>query len=175
MSLDERFFPDFLVAFLLAIRLLVETFVVEARLVPLAPARFLVEAALVFLLEVFLVLFLAPREAVDFFEADRFLLDFLAADLLRAFVVGILSSITPLSTVKLVSRERPLRDGCYVGSGFSGSECVVDELAVFATKQRPLIAEEALPVVDYALVFPPGPLKKIGEVSDLLLFRQTLS
>jgi len=103
MSLDERFFPDFLVAFLLAIRLLVETFVVEARLVPLAPARFLVEAALVFLLEVFLVLFLAPREAVDFFEADRFLLDFLAADLLRAFVVGILSSVTPLSTFNLLA------------------------------------------------------------------------
>jgi len=49
------------------------------------------------------------------------------------------------------------------------------ELAVFATKQRPSIPEEALPVVDYALVFPPGLLKKTGEVSDLLCFRQTLS
>jgi hypothetical protein len=46
----------------------------------------------------------------------------------------------------------------------SGSEWLADEPAVLATKQRPLIAEEALPVVDYALVFPPGPLKKIGEV-----------
>jgi hypothetical protein len=92
------------VAFLLEALLLVEAFVVEAfgadlrlveaRLVALAPARFLVEAAAgVFLLEVFLVLFLAPRE--DFFEADRPLLDFFAADLLRAFVVGILSSVTP--------------------------------------------------------------------------------
>ncbi len=35
-----------------------------------------------------------------------------------------------------------------------------DEPSVFATKQRPFIAEEALPVVDYALVFPPGLLKK---------------
>ena len=101
--MDERFFPDFLVAFLLEALLLVEAFVVEAfeadirlveaRLVPLAPARFLVEAAVFVLLEVFLVLFLAPRE--DFFEADRLLLDFFAADLLRAFVVGILSSVTP--------------------------------------------------------------------------------
>jgi hypothetical protein len=46
--------------------------------------------------------------------------------------------------------------------------------AACATKQRPLITEEALPVVDYALVFPPGPLRKTAEVSDLLLFRQTL-
>ena len=44
------------------------------------------------------------------------------------------------------------------------------ESAVFATKQRPFIPEEALPVVDYALVFPPGLLKKTGEVGDLLLF-----
>jgi hypothetical protein len=39
----------------------------------------------------------------------------------------------------------------------------------------PPFPEEALPVVDYALVFPPGLLEKIGEGSDLLLFRQTLS
>jgi uncharacterized membrane protein YfcA len=80
-------------AFLLEARLLVEAFVVEARLVPLAPARFLVEAALLFLLAAFLVLFLAPREVVDFLEADRPLLDILALDPLRAFVVGILSSL----------------------------------------------------------------------------------
>jgi hypothetical protein len=61
-----------------------------------------------------------------------------------------------------------------VGAGFSGSECVADDPPGFATKQRPLITEEALPVVDYALVFPPGPLKKTGEVGGLLLFRQTL-
>ena len=55
--------------------------------------------------------------------------------------------------------------------GISGSEMrfkFQDEPAVFATKQRPFIAEEALPVVDYALVFPPGLLKKTGEASDLL-------
>lgn len=46
-----------------------------------------------------------------------------------------------------------------VGAGFSGGECVAENRQ-FATKQRPLITEEALPVVDYALVFPPGPLKK---------------
>ncbi len=100
MPLEERFFPDFLVVFLLEALLLVEAFeaelrLVEARLVPLDPARFFVEAALVFLVAVFLVLFLVPREVVDFLEADRLLLDFLAADLLRAFVVGILSSVTP--------------------------------------------------------------------------------
>jgi hypothetical protein len=61
-----------------------------------------------------------------------------------------------------------------IGAGFSGSERVADKPAVFATKQRPLIPEEALPVVDYALVFPPGLLKKTGEVGGLL-FRQTLS
>lgn len=103
MPLDERFFPDFLVDLLEAL-LLVEPFLeafeaelrlVEARLVPLAVARFLVPAAAVFLLAVFLVLFLVPREVVDFFEADRLLLDFFAADLLRAFVVAILSSVTP--------------------------------------------------------------------------------
>lgn len=93
MPLGERFFADFLEAFLLEALLLVEAFVVEARLLPLAPARFLLEVALVFLFEAFLVLFLAPREVVDFFEADRPLLDFFAADLLRAFVVGILSSL----------------------------------------------------------------------------------
>ncbi len=89
MPLDERFFPGFLEAFLLAALLLVKAFVVEARLLPLETERFLV---LAFLLEAFLVLFFVPRAVVDFFEADRRLLDFLAADPLRAFVVGILSS-----------------------------------------------------------------------------------
>jgi hypothetical protein len=97
MLLDGRFFPDFLVAFLdtlLLVDLLVEAFVVEARFfVPFATARFLVEAALIFLLADFLVLFLVPREVVDFFEADRPLLDFFVADRLRAFVVGIISSL----------------------------------------------------------------------------------
>jgi len=97
MPLDVRFFPAFLLAFLLEALLLVEAlgleaFVVEARLLPFAPARFLVAAALIFRLAVFLVLFLAPREVLDFFEADRPLLVFLAADLLPAFLVGILSS-----------------------------------------------------------------------------------
>ncbi len=92
MPFDERFRPDFLVAFLLEAFLLVEPFVAEARLLPLAPARFLVDAALVFLLEAFLVPFLTPRDVVDFFAVDRPLLDFFAADPLRAFVVGILSS-----------------------------------------------------------------------------------
>lgn len=93
MPLDERLFPDLLEAFLLEALLLVapglEAFVVETRWPAFAPARFLVEAALVFLLAVFFVLFLAPRVAVDFFEADRPLLDFFAADPLRAFVVAI--------------------------------------------------------------------------------------
>ena len=101
MPLDVRFFPDFLVVFLPEALLLVEAFVearlvaalvVEARLLLLAPARFLVEAALVFLPADFLALFLVPRALVGFFEADRPLLDFFVADLLRAFVVGILSS-----------------------------------------------------------------------------------
>ncbi len=105
MLLDERFRPVFfLVDFLLEALLLVEAFGVEVRFLPLVPARFLVEAALVFLLEAFLVLFLAPREVVDFLEADRPLLDFFAADLLPAFLVGILSSVTPvLSTVNFLT------------------------------------------------------------------------
>jgi hypothetical protein len=107
---DERFLPDFLVAFLLEALLLVEAFlveaflearVVEARLLPLPAARFLVEAALVFLLGDFLVVFLAPREALDFLEADRPLLDFPAADFLRAFVVGILSSVNAPASIRL--------------------------------------------------------------------------
>jgi len=104
MLLDERFRPVFfLVDFLLEALLLVEAFAVEVRFLPLVPARFLVEAALVFLLEAFLVL-LAPREVVDFLEADRPLLDFFAADLLPAFLVGILSSVTPvLSTVNFLT------------------------------------------------------------------------
>ncbi|MFN2510817.1 MAG: hypothetical protein ABR568_05165 [Pyrinomonadaceae bacterium] len=111
MPLDERFFPDFLVVFLLEALLLVEAFeaelrLVEARLVPLDPARFFVEAALVFLVAVFLVLFLVPR-VVDFLEPDRPLLDFLAADLLRAFVVGILFLRNALlSTVNFLAGNR---------------------------------------------------------------------
>lgn len=105
MPLGERFFPDFLVAFLLEALLLAEPLVVEARLPPLAPARFLVEAALAFLLEAFLVLFLAPREVEDFFFADLTLLDFFAALPLRALVVAIISSVnSPLSTVRLLDR-----------------------------------------------------------------------
>lgn len=98
--MDERFLADFLVAFLPEALLLVEALVVaafevelrlvEARLLPLAPARRFVEATFVFLLAAFLVFFLAPRGVEDFFEADRLLLDFFAADLLRPFVVGIL-------------------------------------------------------------------------------------
>jgi hypothetical protein len=91
IPLDALLFPAFLVPFLLGALRLVEAFFVEARLVLLAAARFLVEALVVFLLAAFLVPFLAPREAVDFF-ADRLLLAFLAVDLLRAFVVGMLSS-----------------------------------------------------------------------------------
>lgn len=95
MPFDERFFPDFLDALLpeapLLVEVEVETFLADDRL-PLAPARFLVEATLVVLPAVFLVLFLAPREVTAFFEADRPLLDFRAADPLRAFVVGIFSS-----------------------------------------------------------------------------------
>ncbi|MDQ3668142.1 MAG: hypothetical protein M3410_16530 [Acidobacteriota bacterium] len=62
---------------------------VEVRLLALVTARFLVDAALVFLLDTFLVPFLAAREVVDFFEADRPLLDVFAADLFRALVVCI--------------------------------------------------------------------------------------
>lgn len=81
----------------------------EARFRPLLAVRFLVEGTLVFLRAAFLVLFLPPREVVDFFEADRPLLDFFTADLLRAFVVGILSSVTPvLSTIRLLDREGSL-------------------------------------------------------------------
>ena len=165
MRFGERFFPDFLVAFLVAFLLeallLVEAFVVEARLLPFAPARFLVAAALVFLLADFLVLFLAAREVVDFFAADRPLLDFLAADLLRAFVVGILSSLNAscLNTVRLLDRERPRWLLMWVRDS-PAANALVDEPAAFATKQRPFIAEEALPVVDYALVFPPGLLRR---------------
>ncbi len=146
---------------------------VEARLVLLAPARFLVEATLVFLLAAFLVLFLAPREVRGFLEVDRPLLDFLATAPLRAFVVGILSSVNAhVSSVILLDREG--RAPIAVLAGFPANG-LADEPAVFATKQRPFIAEEALPVVDYALVFPPGLLKKTGEVGNLLLFRQTLN
>jgi len=141
---------------------------VEARFLPLLAARFLVEATLVFLLAAFLVLFLPPREVVDFFEADRPLLDFFPADLLRAFVVGILSSVTPVSTFDcLTGRAAPLY--CTIG-WIPERMRWADEPAVFATKQRPFIAEEALPVVDYALVFPPGLLEKTCEVGDLPLF-----
>ena len=123
IPLDDRLFPDFFVAFVLEALLLVGAFeaelrLVEARLEPFAAARFFVEAAPVFLVEVFLVLFLAPREVVDFFEADRPLLDFFAVDPLRAFVVGILSSVTPLrNTVNFISREhRPVTvAGCWCG------------------------------------------------------------
>lgn len=78
MPLDVRFFPDFLVALPLTVLPLVEAlevflearlvaaFLVEARLLPLAAARFRVEAALVFLLADFLLVFLVPRELVDF-------------------------------------------------------------------------------------------------------------
>jgi hypothetical protein len=58
---------------------------------------------------------------------------------------------------------------------FPAANALAGEPAAFATKQRSSIPEEALPVVDYALVFPPGLLEKIGEGSDLLSFRQTLS
>ena len=42
----------------------------KARLLPFVVARFVVEAALVFLLAAFFVLFLAARDAVDFFELN---------------------------------------------------------------------------------------------------------
>jgi hypothetical protein len=112
MPLDERFFTDFLEAFLLETLPLVEAFRLEAfevetRLLPLAPARFLMEGALTFRLDDFLAVFLALREVVVFFEADRPLLDFLAADPLRALVVGMLSSFNALlSTVRLLNREK---------------------------------------------------------------------
>ncbi|CAN5662313.1 hypothetical protein BH18ACI4_BH18ACI4_26290 [soil metagenome] len=103
MLFDERFLPDFLEAFtrdalLLAEACLAEAFLVEARLTLLAAARFLGEEDLVVVVEVLLPLFLAPlvlavflaaREVVDFFEAERRLPDFLADDPFRAFVVGI--------------------------------------------------------------------------------------
>jgi len=97
MPLDDLFFAGFLEvlrgALLLEGLVLVETaaFVVEARLMPLAPARFFVEATVVFLPAVFFVLLLELREVADFFEATRPLRDFVAADRLPAFVVGILS------------------------------------------------------------------------------------
>lgn len=98
VPLDDRFFPDFLVDVrLLEALLFVAAFVVEALFLVEAPARFLAPAAPVFLLAAFLVPFflvpfLVPRELPDPFE-DRLLLDFLALEPLRAFVVGILSSL----------------------------------------------------------------------------------
>ena len=82
MPLDERFRPDFLVAFFAAL-FFVEALVVEALLL-LLPARFFVAAT--FLVAAFLVPFLAPRERADFFVADRPLLDFFAADRFVLFV-----------------------------------------------------------------------------------------
>jgi hypothetical protein len=51
----------------------------------------------------------------------------------------------------------------------SGSENA-DEQSAFATKQRPFIAEETLLVVDYALVFPPGLLRRPRSWRSSLVF-----
>ncbi|HYN26418.1 MAG TPA: hypothetical protein VES69_15460 [Pyrinomonadaceae bacterium] len=100
MRFEGRFFPDFFVEVRLAeALLLVEAFVVEALLRLTVPLRFLLEAGLLFLPAAFLVPFFDLRELVDPL-ADRPLLDFFAADRLRAFVVGMLSSsIAPPGTV----------------------------------------------------------------------------
>jgi hypothetical protein len=164
----DLLFAAFLVPFLLDALFFVEAFFVaaffvEARLVVLlAAARFLVEALVVFPLAAFLVPFLALREAVDFF-ADRLLLAFLAVDLLRAFVVGILSSGTP-SKVRFLM-ESPLVRCEYWCEIFRQPLSGPGKPTAFATKQRPFIAEEALPVVDYALVFPPGLLKRSARLT----------
>jgi len=148
MPFDGRFLPDFLEAVLEeAVRLVealgLEAFLVVTRLLPFCPARFLFGAALFFLLAAFLVLFFAPREGVVFFEADRPLLDFLAADPLPAFFVAILSSVNALAvTVRLLYRkDRAVRDSNSVGADFRGSE-TADESAAFATRQRPSILKK---------------------------------
>jgi hypothetical protein len=81
----------------------VPTALVETRLLALAMARLLLEAALAFLLAAFVVAFFAPREVVDFFEAERPLVDFFAADTLPAFDVAMHSSVKALArTVRLL-------------------------------------------------------------------------
>lgn len=92
MPFEGGFFRDFFVEVRFAeALLLVEAFVVEALLRLAVPLRFLLEAALLFLPAAFLVPFFELRELVGPL-ADRPLLDFFAADRLRAFVVGMLSS-----------------------------------------------------------------------------------
>ncbi len=111
MPFEGRFFPDFFVEVRLAeALLLVEAFVVEALLRLPVPLRFFLEVVLVFLPAAFLVPFFDLLELVDPL-ADRLLLDFFAADRLRAFVVGMLSSsIAPPGTVdsRTGTRQRSL-------------------------------------------------------------------
>jgi hypothetical protein len=155
-----------------------EAFVVEARLLLLVAARFLVEATVAVLPDVFLVLFLTPREVADFFEADRPLLDFRAADPFRAFVVGILSFVSPclLLFTLLVSGKDPRRDReLMMTMKISAKNVSPRETGPLATRQHPFITEEALPVVDYALVFSPGHLRRPAKLAIFSCFRQTLS
>ena len=92
MPFEGRFFPDLFVEVRLAeALLLIEALVVEALLRLTVPLRFLLEAALLFLPAAFLVPFFDLRELDDPL-ANRPLLDFFAADRLRAFVVGMFSS-----------------------------------------------------------------------------------
>lgn len=164
MAFEGRFFPDFFVEVRLAEALLfveafvVEAFVVEALLRLAVPLRFLLEAALLFLRAAFLVpfaAFLVPfferRELVDPLE-DLALLIFFAADRLRAFVVGMLSSsIAPCGTVGLPNRDRAPMVANAV-AGCPADDALANGLAAEGTsvchKATPSIVEEALPVVD---------------------------
>ncbi|MCA1574535.1 MAG: hypothetical protein LC770_08375 [Acidobacteria bacterium] len=99
MAFEGRFFPDFFVEVRLAEALrLVEACVVEALLRLPVPLRFFLEVVLDFLPAAFLVPFVPFFDLLELVDplADRLLLDFFAADRLRAFVVGMLfSSIAP--------------------------------------------------------------------------------
>jgi hypothetical protein len=138
IPLDDLLFAAFLVPLLAALLLVeaVEAFFVAARLVVLLAApRFFVEALAVFLLAAFLVPFLAPREAVDFF-ADRVLLAFLAVDLLRAFVVGILSSGNAQQGLDFLWNHRS--SGASIGARSPGSRFLDRQTDSFCHKATPL-------------------------------------
>ena len=148
MPFESRFFPDFFVEVRLAeafleVLLLVEAFVVEALLRLTVPLRFLLEAALLFLPAAFLVPFFDLRELDDPL-ANRPLLDFFAADRLRAFVVGMLSSSIAAEYVDSRTGTAPMVNK--VVAGFPADDALANALArrshQRATKQRPPLLEK---------------------------------
>ncbi len=145
MPFEGRFFPDLFVEVRLAeALLLIEALVVEALLRLTVPLRFLLEAALLFLPAAFLVPFFDLRELDDPL-ANRPLLDFFAADRLRAFVVGMFSSsIVP--PVWLSPEPGPRQWVTKVVAGFPADDALANALArrshQRATKQRPPLLEK---------------------------------